>query len=531
MYLPGTIIYQDVTSLEWYDKIEEKYAVSGGTLYQANKADNGNYVFKYLGGVSLMQLPFFIVAHIIALNTDFPPDGFSAPYQYAIAYGAILYCILGLLILRNILLRYFTDKATAIGLFLLIAATNLPQYISIDGGMSHAYIFLLYPLVLYTTIKWHEQPKRLWASLTGLIIGIATICRPTEAIMFLIPLLWNTHTKADSSLKWEKVKLHKSHLINISVFGLLGILPQLIYWQMTSGSLIYNVGSKWLFFNPFFRVLFGWQNGWFIYTPIAILFIVGLFFTKNLPFKNAAIWFIILNIWIVISWSDWRYGSTYSTRALVQSSAILALPFVALIDKLLTFKWHTFLYPIFAFLIYVNFIQISHYNSRIIHSWDMNKAYFWSIYADPNPTPLDMSLLDTDEMIDNEQNYSKTVIGFSENTDISGPTKSASFVIDTTLNTVSKEEASWIKIDADILLSQGVFNSYLNCEVYGTDTIKYSRIRLYNETCTEGRINSYAFYVKVPVSIKSKRLKLYIASDQDMLGYAKQVRVQLLSTL
>ena len=69
-------------------------------------------------------------------------------------------------------------------------ATNLPQYVSVDGGMSHAYILPLYVAVLYTTMRWHRKPHVLWASLTGGIIGLATICRPTAAIMLFIPLLW-----------------------------------------------------------------------------------------------------------------------------------------------------------------------------------------------------------------------------------------------------------------------------------------------------------------------------------------------------
>src|SRR5687767_9323788 len=55
MYLPAIIIYDDVAQLHWFDSVNRKYAVSGGSLYQANKTDNGNYVCKYLGGVAIIQ--------------------------------------------------------------------------------------------------------------------------------------------------------------------------------------------------------------------------------------------------------------------------------------------------------------------------------------------------------------------------------------------------------------------------------------------------------------------------------------------
>ena len=253
MYLPSAFIYNDFTELKWFDEMNEKYALTDDNLYQSHKHTNGNYVNKYLGGVSFMQAPLFGIAHVIALNSDYPADGFSLPYQYSLAYGAVFYCLLALFLLRNILLRYFDDLSVSISLILLFLATNLIQYICVDGGLSHAYIFPLYVLVLFATIKWHEKPSAIWASLLGLIIGLATICRPTEAIMVFIPLLWATQNKEAKTEKWALVKRYKRHIYFALAFGVIGILPQLIYWKMTSGSFIYNVGSSWRFFTPFFR--------------------------------------------------------------------------------------------------------------------------------------------------------------------------------------------------------------------------------------------------------------------------------------
>ena len=223
MYLPGSIIYNDVTELKWVPKIEAEYDLTGGEMYQANKVENGNYVFKYLGGVSLMQTPFFLIGHSIAQFGDYKADGFSAPYQYSIALGAIVYFILALFILRNILLRYYSDRTTAVTLLFLTLATNLIQYISIDSAQSHAYRFPLYVLIIYATIKWHEEPRLKWAALIGLIIGIATISRPTEAIMLFIPLLWETQTKESKKLKWQKVKRFRKHVWIVLLFGMIGV--------------------------------------------------------------------------------------------------------------------------------------------------------------------------------------------------------------------------------------------------------------------------------------------------------------------
>src|ERR1044071_5193064 len=180
MYLPALVIYDDITQLQWFDSVDRKYVVSAGGLYQANKTDNGNYVCKYLGGVAILQAPLFFMAHMLAEPMGYPADGFSPPYQQAISYGVIVYCLLAILLLRRIMLWYFTDQAVALSILLLCLATNFIQYAAIHNGMSHAFIFPLYVLVLYNTIKWHARPSVLWAAATGYIIGLATICRPTE---------------------------------------------------------------------------------------------------------------------------------------------------------------------------------------------------------------------------------------------------------------------------------------------------------------------------------------------------------------
>ncbi len=105
IYLPAIFIYHDVTELNWVDSIDQKYNLSGGELYQAGKQDNGKYVFKYLGGIAVLQSPFFFMAHAIALNTDYEADGFSAPYQWAIAIGTLIYFILALIVLKPNVLR------------------------------------------------------------------------------------------------------------------------------------------------------------------------------------------------------------------------------------------------------------------------------------------------------------------------------------------------------------------------------------------------------------------------------------------
>ncbi len=517
VYLPSFFIYEDAKELTWFPKIEETYRVTGGKLYQANRHDNGNYVFKYLGGVALLQSPFFAIGHLIAKNTAYEPNGFSLPYQVSISFGAVFYCILSLFLLRIILLRYFEDRVVALTLIFGLLASNFPQYAAVDSAMSHGFIFPLYVLVLYATIKWHENPQFKWAALAGLVMGMATISRPTEAIMLFIPLFWNTQTKEAAKAKWNLVKKHRSHVFGAIIFGFLGILPQLLYWKYTTGSFVYDVGSKWDFASPHWRVLFGWEKGWFIYTPISILFIVGFFYLKNLPFKKSVLIFCLSNIYIIIAWHDWRYGGTYSCRALVQSYPLFLLALAAFFNYLESKKWRWWLYAICVYLTLVNFFQIWQYNKTIIHYDDMNRMYYASIYLNPNPSPLDMSLLDVSERLNREAGYTAKEIQVDTVYSIQYENGISENWIESNFSS-SFSPDKWLKIEASIAVEYGFWNTFLNVEIKNEDAVKHSKLRLFNGISEPGLANDYAFYMKIPEDFDESRMKVYLSSESRFKG-------------
>lgn len=529
MYLPGLCIYNDVSKLEWFQAIDAQYKMSGGNLYQAGMQGNGKYVFKYLGGVAILQAPFFLIAHSLAPQLGYPADGFSQPYQYALAIGILFYCMLSLFLLRWLMLQYFRDSTVAVSLLLLCLATNFIQYVAVDAGMSHGWIFPLYVLVLYTTYKWHKQPKMLWAALTGYLIGLATISRPTEAVMLFIPLFWGTHTKTAAKAKWQLVKQYRAHIYIAAMAGLAGILPQLLYWKSVTGSFIYDVGSSWNFLTPHLRVLVGWEKGWFIYTPATILFVLGMFYIKGHPFRKSVIWFCLLNIYIVISWADWKYGGGYSTRALVQSYPVFALPLAAIVQKIEMKQWRLAFYILCTYLILVNIFQLKQYEQTILHAGDMNRRYYSRIYLNPHPSPLDMSLLDHDEVLNNGKEFNETVLrDTSINLPVDHGGGGAGEVMSFDLPTGKHAEEKWIHIIANIKTINGFYASYLKLDLVKGGTIKKARVRLSNPIAKDGERNIYEFYTRVPPIFYIGTCRLYLDGEADYNGVVEKLKVVML---
>ncbi|MFT4753510.1 MAG: hypothetical protein ACI85Q_001053 [Salibacteraceae bacterium] len=530
MYLPGVFIYQDVIKLDWLFEMEETYHVTGGgRVYQIHKHTNDNYVFKYFCGVAILEIPFFAIAHQYALHSDYPPDGFSAPYQWTISFGNVCYAIFSILILRLVLLRFFTDKITALTLLLIVFATNLIQYISVDSAQSHGYIFPLYSIVLYMTIRWHEKPNWMWASLLGWVIGLATIARPTEAIMILIPILWGTQNKEFAKQKWNLVKANMNHVYIAGTLGIIGILPQLLYWKHSSGSWVFDVGSKWTFLNPWFRVLVGFEKGWFIYTPLTILFLIGMYYMKKFPFKKSVLWFGLLNIYIVISWFDWRYGGSYSTRALSQASGVYALPLAAFIAHVFRTKWKWPLIGVLVYLTALNLFQVYQYNLGVIHFDDMNARYYSRIYWNANPTPEKTSLLDTKEYISNPEEYSRTpLFKLKEEKEIFVENRAQQYLVEVNLSDLDLSKKNWVSVKANLQVNTGFWSSYINVIWNNGTESKEQKIRIYRPLAPMGWKNDYAFYFKIPESDTEGKLNITIAPDDKVYGTLFELELDLL---
>jgi hypothetical protein len=527
IYLPAFLIYDDATELKWFPAIDSQYQVSGGKVYQANKVENGNYVFKYLGGVAILQIPFFAIGHVAARLTGHKQDGFSPPYQYAIAFGNIVYCIMGIFFLRWVLLIFFNDQTTAITLLLLLLASNFIQYVAVDGGMSHGYIFWLYTILLFATIKWHQKPSFLWAGLIGFVIGLATISRPTEAIMFLIPLLWETQNKEAAQAKWSLVRKNIKQLYLVVIIVFIGVMPQLIYWKYSTGSFVYDVGSKWDFLAPHLKVLFGWEKGWFIYTPVAFFFVFGFFFIRKLAFRKSVLWFCLLNIYVIISWHDWRYGGSYSCRALVQSYPVFALPLAAFIYRTAKTNWSIPFLLTGAYLTAVNIFQLVQCNQGIIHHADMNRKYYAGIYLNPNPSPFDYSLLDTDEKPESEIGFEeKLIYAHKLKTKLILEKDSIQEMLSLILDFENlKSDETWLMVECSATSTMPDPILYLMISLNTRKSIVSKTFRSFKPP--NGKLQrAFGFYLKIPEQSGQGVIKMAFRSNSFFEGELKSLTIK-----
>ena len=404
LYLPLTFIYHDlgIQHKEIIDHIFELYNPSS-TFYQATHIPGGNWMMKYSMGMAILYSPGFFVANILAPVLGYPTDGFSTPYQVGIVVNSILFFMVGFWYFRKVLLHFFSDGITAMVLVLIYFGTNYYSYANWSSEMSHNYLFTFYALIIWNTIQWHKHFKMKNMVALALLIGLATLARPTELISALIPFLWGVDSKKTfiERIHVLKTTYRKQIVVFIIIMAAIGSL-QIIYWKIYSGNFIYysyvNPGEGFEFLSPYiFKVLFSFRKGWFIYTPVMMFAVAGFWvlYKYNKKIFYSLFIFFALNLYIVSSWSCWWYAQSMSQRALVQSYAVMGIPLGYFIRWVMGKQkiWKGLFLLVALFFVGLNVFQNWQMRKGIMSGDRMTFKYYLKTFGKTKISPEDKKLL------------------------------------------------------------------------------------------------------------------------------------------
>jgi len=346
-YLPALFIHHDL-SLEFTKEDPAK----NSNRYWPETTDEDKLVIKTTAGLSFLYFPFFILAHLLAGPLGFEADGFSEIYQVCLAFSPLFYLLIGLVFVRKILLKYFTDGITAITLLSVSLASNLFFYSS-TTTMSHTFSFALISIFLYVSIKWIERPDYRNSVFLGILLGLISLIRPTNAIIFLFPVLFGIR---DFKGLWQRIMLFvKNPQFTLIIIAGIFItwLPQFLYWKMQTGHYLYfsySDGERFFWTQPaILRGLFGFRKGWLIYSPVMIFALVGIV----LSYRKLKDWFlplviiIPLSIYIMLSWWTWWYGGGFGMRPIIDYYGFLSVPFALALAQTLA------LIPVLRYSVYL----------------------------------------------------------------------------------------------------------------------------------------------------------------------------------
>ncbi len=380
-YLPAAFIYDDIN----FGFADTMPAGEPLDALWYNALPNGQRFQKMTMGLSYFYAPSFFLADLyVKNNPKYNRNGFSKPYQWAMGLNTLFIGILSVFLMRIILRYFFSSTIVALAMLLIFSATNLPYYVSMAPGLSHPYSFFLLCLQLLLTLKIKEHQHPFYLFLLGLISAWLVLIRPTNLLPALLPIF----LLSKDELLFFTIK--KPWLFAFLLLGaLLPWLPQFIYWKHVSGQYIfYSYDTERFFFNQpkIIAGLLGFRKGWFVYTPIALFAIIGLFIKSKNTIINRFKWFIAITLpiylYIVFSWWCWWYGGSYGSRVMIEYYVVLAI-FLGLIiqtflNKQLVYKAAILMISIFC--IGLTKIQLHQYYVGLMHwdsmTWPAYKAIF-----------------------------------------------------------------------------------------------------------------------------------------------------------
>ena len=392
LYLPATFIHHDplLHDTTWVHAAWQNYHVSG-TLYQLSTApDNSTPMYFFLMGMSLCYAPFFFIGHAIALATGQSPDGFSAPYQYAIAIGSLAYAFVGLWCLRRTLLRFFSDSITAVVLVVLVVGTNYAHFSTTKNLETANFLFCWVSLLLWNTLRWHESPRAWRMAAIAVCVAMITLIKPSEVVCALLPLAWGVHDRASLRTKLRMLGDRWRHVVLAVMIGLLLLLPQLLYWKTLSGHFVYdtykNPGVGLDLGKPhFLQVLFSFRKGWLIYTPVMLFSVLGLvplYRTRRDVFWPVAL-YCGTAFYVISSWSEWWYGASFSIRPMVSLYPALSIPLGFSFMRVMRFRpsgrWLAM--SIVVLLCLLNQFQLWQLRHYVLDPYRTTAAYYRAIFG------------------------------------------------------------------------------------------------------------------------------------------------------
>ncbi|MCW5922398.1 MAG: glycosyltransferase family 39 protein [Saprospiraceae bacterium] len=347
LYLPGVFIIGDM------HKIPE------GTVWPQRNAQ-GEILIKYTCGVAIFEAPFFLVTkwYCQLKNYDWK-DYFNVHYCRAMAICGYVFGFVGLFFLQKTLRRRHSEKVVFWTLLATFFGTNLFHYTTREMSISHVYSFCLFAFTAWHLPRFYEKPSWANAAVLGGALGWTILIRPTNALILLFVLLYDVYSWR--TLK-ERARFFLRNLPKLGAAALAAfvfLFPQMLYWHEMTGSWVrYSyTDEKFIYWNKpkILDVLFDVQNGLFLYSPMVLLMVLGIFIgLRERKYHAPALLLIFcLATYIFASWWAWWFGGAFGHRCYVEYYALLALPLAGVFEKIFALRSKLLRWLILAVVVFL----------------------------------------------------------------------------------------------------------------------------------------------------------------------------------
>lgn len=341
-------------------------------------------------GVAVLQLPFFGLGYLVAMISGQNTDGFSLPFQLAICLAALCYLMLGLVFVHKTLVKAgFKTPVILASILCLFFGTTLLNYAVTEPSMSHVYSFALISAFVYYAQKLSSSFSVKGIYTLALIVGLIILVRPVNVLVVLVlPFFYNSWEAFKSMLKAyfkHTASVIISVLIVAAVFSI-----QSIIWYIQTGQFFQSSykGNGFYFLHPqFFAMLFGFNSGILVYTPLFFIVAAGLMIMyRHNAFKALSIsLFLLVSLYVFSSYWGWTYFDGIGTRPFVDFYILAAIALCYVFTALNTSSKKWMVGSIAMLCVLFNLIVCYQYKEGIIQSCGMNYDKFKYTFLKTSP--------------------------------------------------------------------------------------------------------------------------------------------------
>lgn len=338
---------------------------------------------RYGVGCALFWAPTVGMVH--ALLSAFDPTlatGLGRPYEWAVGIGSAWWGGLGLWLLYVRLRRDFAARSALLALAGIVFATPFCFYLWMHGSMSHAVGFFVVVMALLTLEKAWQAPRGMGSLLLGAWCGLLVLTRFQDATwsaalgLALVLVPWWRGRAAGETAASRNFTAAASTLLYFVGFAL-AILPQLAVWKSLygswfSGPLPYlgrEGGRLEILPVHLLEVLFSERGGVLAWHPILALALLGLVLGRSrlgFGLLTTAVLGLVLQLYLVASWSMWWGGASFGNRFFISSFPLLLFGLAALDDRLAARGWRRLAPAVLALLMAWNAGLLVQYGAGMI---------------------------------------------------------------------------------------------------------------------------------------------------------------------
>jgi hypothetical protein len=316
------------------------YGVSGPL---AGPTVTGHMANKYAIGPSMLWLPFFLAAHLMALlagalGLGGAADGYGYLYQAAISLGSIMYGTLGFWLAWRSARRFCSQAASLWAVALLWLGSNAFYYMVFEPSMSHMASLFSVALLLWTWLAYFyraDRPRLSQAALLGVAGGLVILVRLQDAPFLAIPYGYGGLRLLGALRRGERAEARRWLGLGLmaGALTLLVFSPQLLAWRSIYGAWVAN--PYLADHDPAFSwtspqigaVLFSTFHGLFSWHPIYLIALAGLLRLRRGDGGLLAGLLAVLacELYIVAAWWAWWQGDAFGGRMFLNGMWIWVL--------------------------------------------------------------------------------------------------------------------------------------------------------------------------------------------------------------